>query len=397
MARPPIPPGGWGSVRFYTQPDGRVLARSRYRQLNGHVVLKRAIRDTAEEAERAMKASVNVSVRGAEVLSVESTIPSFVRWWLAGLRTDELQAKTIENYRYDGRAVSEAFPGLRLRELSVLNADSVIADLARTDARRARRVHRTLGQMCDEAVRLGVLEDNPLDRVRRPKVPARKPHALTARQAVLLRDMLSDWLATRHKPGPLPDVRVAAMVDVMLGTGIRISELLALRHCDVDLRAQTPTLLVAATLIEDESGRPVWQGHPKDERQRRRIVLPAFSCAALASLGVGGVSESPIFQNRNGAWIRPGTVRRILNNFAVACEAQLGSAGIKSSEVSPHLFRRTVASLVASELGLDRAREQLGHASNSTTERHYVAPPPTVGSKASEVLGEIFGRPDEQD
>lgn len=391
MGRPPLEPGTWGTVRFYKQRNGRVLARSRYRDASGVVHLKRATADTAEAAECKMKQSVIVSARGDHSLSLASKVPDLAKWWIAGLRAARHQGeRTIENYEYDSRVVAAEFREIGLAELTVRVVDAVILELSRADGTRARRVYDTLGRMCDEAVRVGVLEWNPVDRVRAPRRVGRKPYALTAGQATVLRHHLRRWLGTRSKPGPLPDRRVATMVDVMLATGLRVGELLALRQCDVALSADPPTLLVAATLTEEKSGRPHWQEHPKDERQRRRLVLPHFAVDALAPLMTDSGSAAPIFPNRHGSWIRPGNLRRVLRNFAEDAHEPLTAAGIDPKELHPHLFRRTVGTLIAAELGVDRAKEQLGHASIRTTERHYIAPPPVVGADSAVFLDRLF-------
>lgn len=316
-----------------------------------------------------MKQSVIVSARGDHALSVASKVPDLADWWIAGLQAAAHQGeRTIENDEYDSRAVAAAFSEIRLEELTVRVVDAVILELSRVDANRARRVHDTLGRMCDEAVRVDILKMNPVDRVRAPRRVARTPYALSAGQAVFFRHYLQRWLTTRSKPGPLPDPRIATMVDVMLATGVRVGELLALRQCDVALSADPPRLLVAATLTEEISGRPHWQEHPKDERQRRRLVLPHFAVAALAPLMTDPDSTAPVFPNRRGSWIRPGNLRRVLLNFAEDSQDLLSGAGIDPKELHPHLFRRTVGSLIAAELGVDRAKEQLGHASIRTTE-----------------------------
>lgn len=94
-------------------------------------------------------------------LSRESNVPALAGWWLSGLSPERLQDATIEKYGYDSRAVAEEFREIRLKELSVRVVDSAILDLTRIDPRRARRVHDTLGWMCDEAVRVSILDDNP--------------------------------------------------------------------------------------------------------------------------------------------------------------------------------------------------------------------------------------------
>ncbi|WP_306232850.1 tyrosine-type recombinase/integrase [Agrococcus beijingensis] len=392
MARPPLPPGSWGAVRYYPQPNGRVLARSRYRDHAGNYHPLRATAETAEAAERLLKSRAAVGVRDGAWITLDSRVTQLAKWWLAGLElAGRLQPGTLENYALDARHTADVFGNLRLRELTVLVVDSVLLELAGTDPRLAYRVHGTLRRMCADAARVGVLTSNPVEHVPAPQVPTSTPYTLNPEQAEYLRLFLARWLAERAKPGPRPDARIVPMVDILLATGIRIGELLALRQRDIDLEGRPPTLLVGATLIEDARGGPQWQDHPKAKGQRRRLVLPALAVDALAPLLTPEDPDRPVFPNRKGAWTRPNHVERILRSFAAESGGRLRSMGIDPDEVTPHLFRRTLATMIANEANVDRAKEQLGHASRSTTERHYITPPDVVGASAAQIVDRHFG------
>lgn len=47
--------------------------------------------------------------------------------------------------------------------------------------------------------------------------------------------------------------------------------------------------------------------------------------------------------------------------------------------------------MIANEAGVDRAKEQLGHASVTTTERHYITPPRQVGEHTADLIDSVFG------
>jgi len=55
-------------------------------------------------------------------------------------------------------------------------------------------------------------------------------------------------------------------------------------------------------------------------------------------------------------------------------------------DITPHAFRRTGATLLANELGLQAAADVLGHTSTSTTKEHYAKPDHTVKPEPAEVL-----------
>lgn len=173
--------------------------------------------------------------------------------------------------------------------------------------------------------------------------------------------------------------------------GIRIGEVLALRTCDVQLAASPPRVTIGATLVNGDRGEPVWQGHPKAQRQTRELVLPSVAIAALQPYLRPEDPTAPLFPARNGGWLRAGNVRRVLHSFRDERGEQRASVGIDSKRVIPHLFRSTLATMIASEQGVDRAKEQLGHASIQTTERHYVTPPSIVGLSTAELVNRAFG------
>ena len=313
-------------------------------------------------------------------------------WWLEGVRiSGRVSVGTLANYRGDVQHVNRALGEARLSELTIATVDAVIRALAADQPQTAIRVRKTLNLMLNEAVRVGAMRSNPVHSVRPPRVPGKEPYTLEPAQAQFLRKAYRDWLAQRKKPGPAPDPRVPAMLDVMLSLGLRIGELLALRHRDVDLTSTPPTLVVAATLVDDEKGAPKWQANPKARRQRRVLVLPELAVAALRPYVLDSASSAPVFPNRHGAWLRPGNVRRILRSFRDEWSAQLDTSGIEHNRFTPHLLRRTLATMIANEAGVDRAKEQLGHASVTTTERHYITPPRLVGERTVELIDSMFG------
>lgn len=165
--------------------------------------------------------------------------------------------------------------------------------------------------------------------------------------------------------GPKPGRLLPAFVELAIATGARPSEILALRWSDVDLLADPPTVTITGTLIDHQRvpGMPL---HRQDERKGgappHTVVLPKFGVEALTGLiGQSGM-EGPVFANRDGGWVS-------LNNLRRSLRAALPE---HLSWVTPHSFRRTVATVVRDALGVELAQRQLSHAKLSTTEAHYL-------------------------
>jgi len=82
------------------------------------------------------------------------------------------------------------------------------------------------------AVDVGHLEESPMKRLKRPRVPRRKPKAVSARQFVALLEAAQDY----HDP--IQGFRNVALLAVLADTGARISEVVSLSSETLDLNAR---------------------------------------------------------------------------------------------------------------------------------------------------------------
>ncbi|MDR7086821.1 integrase [Aeromicrobium panaciterrae] len=77
--------------------------------------------------------------------------------------------------------------------------------------------------------------------------------------------------------------------------------------------------------------------------------------------------HNAVFATGSGTWVSPNNVRRTWRKIR---------EGTVFGEVTPHDFRRTVATLIAREHGSEGSAEQLGHTSDKVTKDHYIQRPP---------------------
>ena len=76
-----------------------------------------------------------------------------------------------------------------------------------------------------------------------------------------------------------------------------------------------------------------------------------------------------MFITRNGTWHFPTNVQgRLWHIRHLADYADLAAL----QDVSPHSFRRTVATEIDEVYDAEAAKNQLGHTSTTVTERHYI-------------------------
>ncbi|MCO7274677.1 tyrosine-type recombinase/integrase [Cellulosimicrobium cellulans] len=107
------------------------------------------------------------------------------------------------------------------------------------------------------------------------------------------------------------------------------------------------------------------QPMPKSDSSRRTITLPAFVVTAIREaldLGLDGGPDALVFPSTRATPRSPSRVRDQLRE----AQASIGTT------VTPHDFRRTVATQVANSTTIGNATALLGHANEGTTVRHYV-------------------------
>ncbi|GAB2473481.1 site-specific integrase [Xylanimonas ulmi] len=392
MGRPRTPIGTHGEVHYTDTPSGKVKARVRLREYDGRTRLVSATGRSKAEALRLLNKRIadndlaRTSTHGG--LSADSLFGDLVDAWLQHLDdTNRLADST--RYRYERDMLTHVLPAfehLALREITVRRVDQLLQQLQRRSYNRAQKARVVLSLAFKLAVRWEVVDRNPV-RDTEPLVrPAKVAQALNVQTVQLIRDLVADWEAGRAgKSGPKPDGQVLAVIEAMLGTSARIGEVLALRRCDLDLDRKRPTVRIAGTIISINGKPTIRQDHPKTSRSRRTIVVPPFTVAALRSrlARIGDVEpEHLVFFTRNGTPITANNYRRSLRRILDGSEA----AG-----VTPHAFRRTVATTVDRAVGIDLAAELLGHTTTEVTRVHYIEPNEYVNPATADILQRSLG------
>ena len=158
-----------------------------------------------------------------------------------------------------------------------------------------------------------------------------------------------------------------AVLLVLLGTGLRVSELLA---CD----------------LEQYQGKHLLNVKRKGRKVTRSVFLPKDAREALERYLAEerGKGEGPLFTTRNGNPLRREDVADILNGIAAQANATLPAD--QQIRLTPHVLRHTMLRKVAQEHGVQYAMELSGHASSRYIWR-YVKPP---REKLENALDELF-------
>nr|WP_229721641.1 hypothetical protein [Nocardioides daphniae] len=119
--------------------------------------------------------------------------------------------------------------GLKLSEVTTGRLDSFILRLRQVSVNRQRKTKVVLGAMFGLAVRHDALVVNPVHQTSKVHRERQEVRTLTVEDLEMVRRALRAW-EEEHRPGPRATSDMADIIDVMLGSGARIGEVLALRR-----------------------------------------------------------------------------------------------------------------------------------------------------------------------
>ncbi|MEU7842739.1 tyrosine-type recombinase/integrase [Micromonospora sp. NPDC049114] len=144
-----------------------------------------------------------------------------------------------------------------------------------------------------------------------------------------------------------------------------VSEILALRWEDMDLAAARPTQTICGTLVFVKGQGFFRQPWTKSDAGWRMVVLPRFAVGMIMArkLVAADNPHDAIFASRRGTWLSPNDVRR---------QWREARADADLAWVTPHTFRKTVATLIKEETDTKSAAAQLGHSSEEVTATYYI-------------------------
>ena len=382
--RPRTVIGTYGTIGI--RPKGRgYIATTRYRDADGclrPVTASGASRSAAQA--RLKERLLNRSGYGARgMLALTSSFRELVALWLADLEMQDLVEGTKENYRDDiRRHLMPAFENLTLGEITTGRVEWFLRAEAAVSYSRAKHSRTMLNLLFGFALRYDAIPRNPVAGTSQLRKPKGSPRALTSEQIAAIRRAASSWRMGEGVVGPPPDGQVRDIIEVLLGTALRIGEVLALRPCDVVDSKRGMVIAVRGTVVLLTGQGAVRQSHPKTEHSIRRIAVPEFAATVLrvrlAMVSPDDV-ERTIFANRTGGPFSPYNVRRTFRAF-------LELAGLDDRGITLRWYRRTGATVIARGAGVSTAATFLGHGSTAITEGHYIELDRTVDHGPAELL-----------
>ena len=329
----------------------------------------RTIHGNKTEAQAVLTRMLLAKDTGEVLVDNRISVDEYLDRWLESAVKPRVRAKTYREYKATlHRYVRPKLGARRLTSLRPQDVQDLYTDL-QAKGKSARLTHVLLKGALKQAVAWQMLAKNPADYVTPPKREApRKMHAMT-------QDEVERFLAA------VDSSRWAPFLHLLVGTGLRPSEALALRWRDVDLAAGT--LTVRRSVQWDKEKKQHVYNEPKTRSSRRTIPLPYGLTRILAEHMESAAGNGPgdlVFTTRSG---KPGGHRTIVQE---AFKPALRRAGLDEA-IRLYDLRHTHATLLLL-VGVHPkvVSERLGHASVAITLDVYSHVMPGMQEQAAEKL-----------
>lgn len=322
-----------------------------------------------------------------------------------------LKDNTFQNYKYMyNMFVRSSFGKLRITAVKKSDvkrfyntlADEKILTIATID-----NIHTVLHQVFDLAVDDDYIRINPTDHMLKELKQSHnfetvKRKALTVAEQKLFIDFLRDHPQYHHW---------YPVFAVMLGTGMRVGEIVGLRWCDIDLDKKL--IDINHTLVYynhgDGKGCSFSINTPKTKAGERIIPMLDFVKAAFLlekkyQKEIGLYCRATvdcytdfIFINRFGDVQHQGTLNKAIRRIIRDCNDEVLLRGETDPVLLPkfscHSLRHTFTTrLCESGVNVKVIQDVLGHADISTTMDIYVDVTKDMKQKEFNVLSEYFGK-----
>lgn len=326
---------------------------------------------TQSEVKKKLKAYLQAKEDGV-LAAMDFTFPEWADLWYEN-HLDNIKPTTQENYRYTLRILKDGFSRRKIKDIKAYDVEHFLKKLrreGRSDSCLAQ-CRGMLYQIFHKAVANDLLAKNPVQYAEKMrKRPPKRKEAFTAEEVQLLLDKL-------------PENQIGWSIRLMLATGMRTQELLALepRHITED-----GSLITIEQALVMEKGTAVI-GTPKSYDSYRRVPVPEnvrYCAKLLRDTDKKFIWESAKKQSCpcNPSYFRD-KFREALENVD----------GVRV--LTPHCCRHTYVSQMQA-LGVDLATIQsiVGHADVDMTMHYLHVQEPVRQAAIGKFSAAFSNRPD---
>lgn len=340
--------------------------------------INRTVRGTKKDAQLVLNQMLTEKDLGTLVRPTRKSFGQHAEQWMETVVKGRVRNRTQIDYQSIlDRYILPTFGATPISQIAGEDIQRLYSELQSKglSAQTIRHIHAVLRNAMHQAVRWRITAGNPCDLVDLPQARKTEMRALSAKQA---NEFLKAVAQFAHHE----------FFTLLLTTGMRPGEALALRWCDVDLRAGTVTITRALS----GRGKDYRFEEPKTPKSRRRVRLPKSVTSLLAAkketrqkaAGADLIELELVFQTETGKPIDLANLNKRF--FKPALKAAQLPADIRIYDL-----RHTCATMLL-EAGTNPkiVSERLGHASTTLTLDTYSHVLPDMQRAATDQIEAIL-------
>lgn len=380
MPRPPLEVGKYGNIS--TSSNGRlVTARARVRFFDDRVRQVSASGTTERAAETALKRKIKkLLFDDSSPITARTPVREVAEMWHQDKKNSGLAYRTIERQRdILDRFVLRRIGSLPIGEATTGKLDRLVKDIQQsTGAATAKMLRSALNGIFGLATRYDAITHNPVLGVETPKTRKATVRALSPEEYRQVREIVADYC----RPLTLEERRIRAqshhvhgiggadkstvlldVMDFLIGTGVRSSEVLAVTWDRVFLDAPVPYVQIDRTVVRREGeGLIIQEGTKTGDVRRLALPTPVVDMM-VRRRGTETGRRGPVFTSVRGTLIEPANMRS---------QMRKALRDTPYAWVTQKTLRKSVATALNFEAGPLFAAAQLGHVSDSVTRQFYI-------------------------
>lgn len=335
--------------------------------------MNRTVHGSKEDAQRTLNSMLRERDLGTLREPDRTDLAAYLDEWIAIVATPRVRIRSLETYKNVlERYIKPELGEKALHRLRPHHIQAVYAAMQQRglSANTVKSAHSVLRSALEQAVKWSRIRTNPADLVDLPRIAKREMRAMTEEQA------------QRYLAAARSDER-GVLLTLLLATGLRPSEAIALRWSDLDLT--TGEAFIRRTIVRPRGGG--WHfGEPKTAKSRRRITIPRGALEFLVVHRKETITNSHdlVFCTVDGEPLNVSNLSR-RNHKAV-----LRAAGLPK-EIRLYDLRHTCATLLLlAEVHPKVVSERLGHSSIRETLDTYSHVLPSMQQRAANALDNML-------
>jgi integrase len=340
------------------------------------------IKGNKKDAQRYLNGRLREIDLGTFVEPSRESLNEYLDKWLKTAK-QKLSERTHTDYEeLLERYVREEFGEKKLSDLRPLDIQGLYTKMQERglSARTVRYTHAVLSSALKQAVKWGMLAQNPASLVDLPKQTRKEMQALSPEEAARFLKAADDD-------------RYGVLFTLALITGMRPEEYLGLQWKDVNLEKGIVT--VQRTLVWRRKGGGYYFGEPKTSKSRRNIPIPFSLVRALTEHRRRQMEErlkaGAMYQNLDLVFTTAdGGPLMVQNLFRRHFKPILKKAGLPLSIRLYDLRHSCATLLLAAQENPKVVSERLGHATITLTLDTYSHVLPSMQRAASDKLEDML-------